>query len=62
VIEVRVRRDVDQSPEEVFTDWADWTNNPTWQKGMVSCTWTSEPPLRVGSTYDQVALANPAAR
>ena len=62
MIEVRVRRDVDQSPEEVFTDWADWTNNPTWQKGMVSCTWTSEPPLRVGSTYDQAARANPTAR
>ncbi len=55
MIEVRVQRDVDQSPEEVFAYWADWTNNPSWQKGMERCTWTSEPPLRVGSTYDQVA-------
>lgn len=55
MIEVRVQRDVDRSPEEVFAYWADWTNNPTWQKGMVSCTWTSEPPLRIGSTYDQEA-------
>lgn len=55
MIEVRVRRDVDQAPEEVFAYWADWTNNPTWQKGMESCTWTSEPPLRIGSTYDQAA-------
>lgn len=55
MIEVKVERDVDQSPEEVFAYWAEWTNNPTWQNGMESCTWTSEPPLRVGSTYDQVA-------
>lgn len=55
MIEVSVRRDVDQSPEEVFAFWSEWSNNPSWQKGMESCTWTSEPPLQVGSTYDQVA-------
>ncbi len=55
MIEVRVSRDVAQPPDEVFAYWADWTNNPTWQKGMESCTWTSEPPLEVGSTYDQAA-------
>lgn len=55
MIEVRVSRDVGQSPQEVFAFWSDWTNNPSWQKGMESCTWTSEPPLRIGSTYDQVA-------
>lgn len=55
MIEVKVRRDVNQSPEEVFAYWADWTNNPNWQEGMESCRWTSEPPLRVGSTYDQAA-------
>jgi len=55
VIEVKVQRDVNQPPDEVFAYWADWTNNPIWQKGMVSCTWTSEPPLGIGSTYDQAA-------
>ena len=52
MIEVNVTIDVKASPEEVFPFWADWTNNPTWQTGMESCTWTSEPPLRLGSTYD----------
>jgi len=31
------------------------SNNPRWQKGMQSCEWTSEGPVAVGSTYDQVA-------
>ena len=30
-------------------------NNPRWQNGQQSCEWTSEPPLRLGSTYDQSA-------
>ena len=34
---------------------ADMANNQTWQKGMQECRWTSEPPLRLGSTYDQLA-------
>lgn len=55
MIEVRVQRDVARAPDEVFAYWADWTNNPSWQNGMVSCTWTSAPPLQVGSTYDQEA-------
>lgn len=40
---------------EVFDYVADAANNPAWQGGMRSCVWTSEPPLRVGSTYDQEA-------
>lgn len=55
MIEVTVDIAVDRPPGEVFAYWSDWTNNPTWQSGMRSCTWTSEPPLRVGSTYDQEA-------
>lgn len=55
MIEVRVSIEVDRPPEEVFAYWSDWTNNPKWQQGMESCTWTSEPPLRLGSTYDQRA-------
>lgn len=41
--------------EEVFAFVADMANNPDWQKGQQSCEWTSEPPLRLGSTYDQTA-------
>ncbi|MDH3682117.1 MAG: SRPBCC family protein [Acidimicrobiia bacterium] len=55
MIEVRVNIEVDLPPEEVFEFWSDHSNNPTWQRGMISCTWTSEPPIGVGSTYDQVA-------
>ncbi|MDH3307255.1 MAG: SRPBCC family protein [Acidimicrobiia bacterium] len=39
----------------VFEFFSDAQNNPLWQKGMESCIWTSEPPIGVGSTYEQVA-------
>ncbi|MEE8599640.1 SRPBCC family protein [Euzebya tangerina] len=55
MIEVTVTVDVDRPADEVFAFWSDWSNNPTWQSGMTSCTWTSEPPLQLGSTYDQQA-------
>lgn len=55
MIEVRVSIDVDRPPEEVFDFWSEWSNNPRWQTGMDSCTWTSEPPMQLGSTYDQRA-------
>jgi uncharacterized membrane protein len=40
---------------EVFDYIADFENNPHWQDGMTSGRWTSEGPLAVGSTYEQVA-------
>jgi len=55
MIEVLIDIDVDAPPDEVFAYWSDHSNNPTWQAGMKSCTWTSEPPIGVGSTYDQEA-------
>lgn len=55
MIEVNERIEVEKPPHEVFAFWSDWSNNPKWQSGMESCTWTSEPPLRLGSTYDQRA-------
>jgi len=42
-------------PDEVFAYLSDAENNPEWQSGMVSAQWTSEGPIGVGSTYDQVA-------
>lgn len=54
-MEVDVTVTIDRPATEVFDFIADMENNPRWQKGQRSCTWTSEPPLRVGSTYDQVA-------
>jgi len=46
---------IDRPAAEVFEFVADMANNPKWQKGQVSCVWTSPPPLAVGSTYDQEA-------
>ena len=42
-------------PHEVFKFWGDHSNNPKWQKGQRSCVWTSDPPIGIGSTYDQEA-------
>ena len=42
-------------PAEVFAFWGDHANNPQWQMGQRRCTWTSEPPIWVGSTYEQEA-------
>ena len=39
----------------VFDYIANMELNPTWQRGMRECRVTSPPPLRVGSTYEQVA-------
>lgn len=55
MIEVQVAVDIARPSREVFAYLADMGNNPVWQKGMVSCEWTSEVPIAVGSTYDQRA-------
>lgn len=55
MIEVRAETSVERDPDDVFAYLADMANNPEWQKGMRTCRWTSEPPLRLGSTYDQTA-------
>ena len=48
-------REIRRPAEEVFTFFADASNNPKWENGMVSCEWASEPPIKVGSTYEQHA-------
>ena len=40
---------------EVFEYISDFEKNPTWQNGMKSCRWITEPPLAVGSQYLQKA-------
>lgn len=55
MIEVTAFVTIERSGADVFAFLADMANNPQWQKGMRACTWTSEPPLRLGSTYDQEA-------
>lgn len=46
---------IDRPADEVFAVISDFSRNPEWQAGMKSAVWTSEPPIDVGSTYDQVA-------
>jgi len=46
---------IDRPADEVFAVVSDFSRNPDWQGGMRSAQWTTEPPLRVGSTYEQVA-------
>jgi uncharacterized membrane protein len=48
-------REINRPADEVFEFFADASNNPKWQKGMVSCEWTSAPPTGIGSTYRQQA-------
>ena len=55
MIKVVVEIDIDRSSEEVFTYISNFENNPSWQSGQIEARFTSEGPLGVGSTYDQVA-------
>ena len=55
MLEVQASIDIDRPPQVVFDYIADMANNPRWQGGMRECRWTSEPPLRLDSTYDQEA-------
>lgn len=55
MLEVVVQQAIRRPAADVWAFIADMSNNPQWQKGMQSCEWTSDPPLRLGSTYDQRA-------
>lgn len=55
MVEMRAEVDIARPPEVVFAVIADMARNVEWQKGMVSCDWTSAPPHGAGSTYEQVA-------
>ena len=56
---VEVDIQIDRPTDEVFAYLSNFENNPSWQKGMDSCTITSDGEFGVGSTYDQVAhMAN----
>jgi uncharacterized membrane protein len=46
---------IDRPRAEVFAYLSDFEQNPTWQNGMKSCEWITEPPLRIGSRYRQAA-------
>jgi uncharacterized protein YndB with AHSA1/START domain len=54
-MQLSAERQIARPVAEVFAYFSDASNNPKWQKGMISCEWTSDPPIGVGSTYDQRA-------
>ena len=47
--------EISRPAADVFDFISDFERNPDWQGGMRECTWTSEKPLAIGSTYDQLA-------
>lgn len=53
MINVSVNTEIDLPTNDVFAYLADVSRHPIWQSGVRSTTWTSSPPIRVGSTYDQ---------
>lgn len=55
MIEVTATADIPRPADEVFAFVADMSNNPRWQRGQVSCEWSTPPPIAVGSRYDQRA-------
>lgn len=52
---VVVSVEIDRPAPEVFAYLEDVTNNTAWLKGMRSCEWSTDPPVGVGSRYEQVA-------
>jgi hypothetical protein len=54
-VRLSAAREINRTADEVFAFFADATNNPKWQEGMVSCEWTTPPPIGVGSVYEQHA-------
>ena len=50
MIEVRASVFIQRPIAEVFGVISDFESNPRWQSGMVEAKFTSDGPLRVGST------------
>lgn len=53
MINLTNRTEIDVPAATLFAYVADFSNNPAWQSGIRSTDWTSSPPIRAGSTYDQ---------
>ncbi len=54
-ISVQISIQIARPSDEIFAYIADFENNPAWQSGMVAARFTTEGPLRIGSTYSQEA-------
>jgi hypothetical protein len=47
--------EIDRPLVEVWAVISDFARNTEWQGGMKACSWITEPPIAVGSRYDQEA-------
>ncbi len=52
---VTVEIEIARAPAVVWEYLADAEHNPEWLRNMSSCRWITDPPIRVGSRYEQVA-------
>jgi uncharacterized membrane protein len=55
MIQVETTVLINKASERVFALISNFENNPLWQSGTVEARFTSEPPLRIGSVYEQTA-------
>lgn len=53
MIRVEASVEIRRSASDVFI--ADFENDPRWRSGVFEACWTSDPPVGVGSTYEQRA-------
>jgi uncharacterized membrane protein len=52
---VVVEQEIERSAEVVWEYMANAEHNPEWLSNMRSARWTTEPPIAVGSRYEQMA-------
>jgi uncharacterized protein YndB with AHSA1/START domain len=52
---VTVQIEISRSPADVWEYLVNVEHNPEWLANMSSCRWLTEPPIRIGSRYEQLA-------
>ena len=55
-MKIEINTFINRPPADVFSYISNFENNPKWQGGMVDAWFTTDPPLRIGSTYSQIAV------
>ena len=55
-MKIEISTFINRPSADVFAYISNFENNPKWQGGMVDAWFTSEPPMRVGTSYSQVAV------
>jgi uncharacterized membrane protein len=52
---VTVEIEISRPPADVWEYLVNAEHNPEWLRNMSSCRWITDPPIQVGSRYEQVA-------